>query len=195
MKRSIALFDFDGTISIRDSLNEFFKYIEPNYFKFLYLKYFRCFIQNICYKIGLISTDDLKKKRIELFFKNKKFSDLELLGTNFAREVLPNLVKASAMQAIQNHLINKDDVYVISASLDIILKDWCTKNKIHLITNKIDPVTKIYEGADCNHTVKVTKLREYVDIDDYELIFAYGDSEGDIPMLNLAHNKFYKYFN
>jgi phosphatidylglycerophosphatase C len=195
MKKNLALFDFDGTISTKDSLSEFLKYIEPNYFKFIFLKYFCSLPQNIAYKIGIISSDDLKKKRIELFFKNKKYSDLVKLGSKFATDVLPTIVKSSAIQAIQNHLLNKDEVYIISASLDIILKNWCNSHKVYLITNTIDPIKKIYNGADCNYNVKVTMLNQHLNIRDYELIFAYGDTEGDIPMLNLAHKKFYKYFN
>ena len=195
MKKNLALFDFDGTISTKDSLNEFLKYIEPNYFKFLLLKYFFSLPQNIAYKIGIISSDDLKKKRVEIFFKNKKYSDLLTQGSKFATEVLPTIVKASALQAIHDHLLNKDEVYIVSASLDIILKPWCILQKVNLITNTIDPIKKIYKGADCNYTVKVTRLYQCLDLNEYELIFAYGDTEGDIPMLNLAHNKFYKYFN
>lgn len=195
MEKNLALFDFDGTISTKDSISEFLKFIEPNYFKYIYIKYIYSFPYNISYKVGLISYSILKKKRLEFFFKNKNYSDLVILGTKFAAEVLPNLIKPSALNAIKNHLKNNDDIYIVSASLDIILKDWCNSLNIELITNYLDPNIKTIKGQDCNYNVKVLLLNERVDLSVYKFIFAYGDTEGDIPMLNLAHNKFYKYFN
>ena len=79
--------------------------------------------------------------------------------------------------------------------MDIILKDWCNSLNIELITNYLDPNIKTFIGQDCNYNVKVSMLNERVDLSGYKFIFAYGDTEGDIPMLNLAHSKFYKYFN
>lgn len=195
MIKNIALFDFDGTISTKDSLSEFLKFIEPNPFRYIFFKYIYCFFENIAYKLKLLSYNDLKKKRINSFFNNKNYDDLVLLGTEFGNNILPKLIKQSALNKIESHLQNNDDVYVVSASLDIILQSWCSKNNINLITNKIDSHKKIYIGADCNYDTKVIMLKNRVDLGTYNLIYAYGDSEGDIPMLNLAHKSYYKFFN
>ena len=39
MKKNLALFDFDGTITTKDTLSDFFKFIEPNPIIFFYYKY------------------------------------------------------------------------------------------------------------------------------------------------------------
>ena len=39
MNKNLALFDFDGTITTKDSLSDFFKFVEPNPIKFFYYKY------------------------------------------------------------------------------------------------------------------------------------------------------------
>ena len=43
---------------------------------------------------------------------------------------------------------------------------------------------------------KVRRILEMVDIGKYEQIFAYGDSSGDLPMLQLAppENRYFKPF-
>jgi HAD superfamily phosphoserine phosphatase-like hydrolase len=195
MNKNLALFDFDGTITTKDSLSDFFKFVEPNPIKFYYYKYLFNIKDNIGYKLGFIDLDKLKKSRIEAFFHKKKYTDLLALGDNYAKMILPELIKKSALEAIDNHLINNDDVYIVSASIDIILKNWCFKKNIGLITNNIDSGSNNYLGRDCNYEEKLIRIKQSINLEKYNFIYAYGDTEGDKYMLEIANYKFYQYFN
>ena len=80
MKKNLALFDFDGTITTKDTLSDFFKFIEPNPIIFFYYKYLFNIKDNIGYKLGFIDLDKLKKSRIEAFFHKKKYTEIVALG-------------------------------------------------------------------------------------------------------------------
>ena len=194
MSKNLALFDFDGTITTKDSLSDFFKFIEPNPIFYFYYKYLFNIKDNIGYKLGFIDLDKLKKSRIEAFFHKKKYADLVAFGVIYANLILPELIKTSALEAIDNHLINNDDVYIVSASIDIILKDWCLKKNINLITNNIDIGSNNYLGRDCNYEEKLIRIKQCINLKKYNLIYAYGDTQGDKYMLEIANHKFYQYF-
>lgn len=192
--KTLALFDFDGTVTKKDTLTEFFRLLQPDKWKRFILKYILTFPQIALYKLGLISSDMLKKARISIFFRDKTYADLITAGKNFADNVLPRLVKQSAIEAISQHLANGDDVYIVSGSLDIILKSWCEQRGVGMITNIVDPLNNCYTGYDCNGTEKVNKIREAIDLTQYNVIYAYGDTTGDKPMLELAHKPYYQNF-
>jgi phosphoserine phosphatase len=49
-------------------------------------------------------------------------------------------------------------------------------------------------GKDVNYDAKIEYLQLYVNLEDFSDIYAYGDSDGDKSMLNIANFKFYKPF-
>lgn len=192
--RILALFDFDGTITNKDSLSDFFRFVQPNKVKRFAIKYIKTLPQIVLYKLNLLSTDQFKKARIRSFFKELTYEELKSFGKAYADTVLPSIIKKSASKTINNHLANGDDVYIVSASLDIILKFWCEQYNLGMITNVIDPASKCYIGLDCNGFEKVNKIIQKIELSQYDIIYAYGDTNGDMPMLDLAHIKFYQHF-
>jgi HAD superfamily hydrolase (TIGR01490 family) len=192
--KTLALFDFDGTITSKDSLTEFFRIIQPDKRKRFIIKYVQTFPHIALYKLCLLSSNMLKKARIRAFFRDKAYAELKSAGMYFADNILPNLIKKSASEAIDQHLANGDDVFIVSASLDIILQSWCKQRGVGMITNIVDPQNNCYTGYDCNGIEKVRKIKERIDLEQYTMIYAYGDTTGDKPMLELAHKPYYQYF-
>lgn len=192
--KTLALFDFDGTITSKDTLTEFIRLLQPNKCKRFMLKYVLTFPHIALYTLRLISSDMLKKARMRVFFRGKTYAELKTAGKNFAGSVLPKLVKQSASEAIDRHLANGDDVFIVSASLDIILKPWCEQRCVGMITNIVDPRNNCYIGHDCNGIEKVKKIKKRIDLAQYNVIYAYGDTKGDKQMLELAHKSYYQYF-
>ncbi len=158
------------------------------------LKYVLTFPHILLYKLRLMSSDILKKERIRVFFRGRTYVELKTAGKNFANSVLPKLVKQSACEAIDRHLANGDDVFIVSASLDIILQSWCEQRGVGMITNIVDPLNNCYTGHDCNGFEKVKKIKERINLEQYDTIYAYGDTTGDRPMLELAHKPYYQHF-
>lgn len=194
MSKKLILFDFDGTITRKDSLSEFFKFLFPNKLQYIYLNFIRSFHYNLLYKFGILNLNQFKKRKIKLFFNNKSYDELRITASYFSKYKLPELIKQSALDTIYLHLNNKDIVYIVSASIDLLLLDWCSTNNLGLITNNIIPSEKCYSGDDCNYYEKVLRISNLLNLDDFDEVWAYGDSEGDACMLELADYKFYKHF-
>jgi phosphoserine phosphatase len=49
-------------------------------------------------------------------------------------------------------------------------------------------------GKNCHGEEKVRRILEQHNMSDYEVVYAYGDTAGDLPMMKLAGNSFYKPF-
>ena len=195
---NIAFFDFDGTITTNDSLDDFFIYLSPNKKIYYKIKYFDTLFHLLLYKIDLISVEKLKIKRINIFFRLHNHEIVLKKAKIFSEYIIPNNIKQSAIKQIHLHLNNKTEVVVVSASLNILLEHFCFNNKIKLITNNL--VFNIYankyhfDNIDCNFDEKVNRIKQNYDLSNYINIYSYGDTNGDLAMLNIANYKYYKYF-
>jgi phosphatidylglycerophosphatase C len=192
--KNLALFDFDGTITKRDSFLEFIKYYKGRTSFILGLIILSPIL--FLYKIGIIKNWRAKEMVFTYFFRNESFKEFSSKCEDFSLEIIPNMVKPKAMQKILGHLNKGDRVIIISASFENWLIDWCKSMHIELIGSKIEVrenlVTgKIY-GKNCFGNEKVNRLNQYLDISKYSEIYAYGDSKGDFPLLDLSTQRFYK---
>ena len=72
-------------------------------------------------------------------------------------------------------------------------------NKLKLIATKLEVknnnITGNFKTKNCYGEEKVTRIKKELDINKYNDIYAYGDSNGDKEMLNIATHPFYKSFN
>lgn len=195
---TLALFDFDGTITTHDSLSLFFKYVKPG-IGFYINKYIYTFPQLLSYKFGIINSDKLKLARVSVFLKGLPKSYLLNKATEFNKVILPQILKNSAMDRIEWHRNQKHVILIVSASVDLILEKFCTDNSLHLITNQLcyvdDKCSGFFKEADCNGEQKVARILKEFNLNEYDTIYAYGDTKGDRPMLNLAKYSYYRHFN
>ena len=196
MKKILALFDFDGTITVIDSTLSFYKFLYNSKVLFLHNHYFLCLHYVLLYRLKLISYMTLKKKRLDIH--TSKFNDSEILklSEEFYKKYYFKLLNPKAMDRINWHKKQDHELWVISASYDFLLQKWSMENGVNLITNKtsLDNCKRRINGRDVNYESKVEYLKLKVDLKSYSEIYAYGDSEGDKAMLDIANFKFYKPF-
>ena len=195
---NIAFFDFDGTITTSDSLDDFFRYLSPNKRIYYKIKYLDTLILLLLYKINLTSVEKLKLKRVNNFFRLHDHETVLKKAKIFSEIIIPNSIKQSAINQINLHLNNQTDVVVVSASLNILLEHFCYKNKLKLITNNLvfNEYSNKYHfnNIDCNFDEKVNRIRQIYDLSNYSNIYSYGDTNGDLAMLKIANYKYFKYF-
>ena len=196
MKKTLALFDFDGTISFIDTTLSFYKFLYNSKVLFLYNHYFLCLHYVLFYRLKLISYIILKKKRLDIH--TSKFNDSEILklSEDYHKKHFFELLNPKAIDRINWHKNQGHELWVISASYDFLLRKWSMENGVNLITNKtsLDNCKRLINGRDVNYESKVEYLKLEVDLKSYSEIYAYGDSEGDKAMLDVANFKFYKPF-
>jgi phosphatidylglycerophosphatase C len=196
VKQSLALFDFDGTITTRDTLFELIKFQKGKPKFYLGMCYLSPLL--ILHKLGFLSAQKAKEAVLSFFFKGQLQSVFQQSCDLFILNALPFYLKKEALAKIEEHKKNNDRVIVVSASAYNWIEGWCQAMNIELIATRLEFKNGMFTGklssVNCNGVEKVNRIKEYVNVTDYTSISAYGNSKGDKPMLELADKKFYNRF-
>lgn len=193
--KKLALFDFDGTISSRDSMFDFAKFAVGSYKYYQGLIYLLpSFIKHIV-KI----TDAQQAKQIFLSYYFGGFTEprLKSLGLAYSEERIDQIIRPTALQKILCHLNSNHDVYVVSASCDIWLSDWCAQVGVKLISTRMCFEVGCFAGKidnNCNGMQKKINIQQQIDLTNYDWVYVYGDSKGDNEMFTLGDETNYKPF-
>lgn len=193
---NIAFFDFDGTITTKDTLIEFIKYAVG-------LPRFICgFIallpMLVLFKLKLIPNYKAKQMMISYFFKGWSIEKFTIKAQGFSSNMIDPIVRDGALKRLQWHKDQGDEIVVVSASMECWLKPWCEKYDLKLISTKLELENGVVTGKfltkNCHGQEKVNRIKEKYDLNQYDKIYVYGDSSGDTQMLELGDEKFYKYY-
>lgn len=196
MKKGIAFFDFDGTVTNKDTLLEFIKFSRGRW------RFFFGFLINspylVAYKLKLISNQIAKEKILRFFFKDIPITSFKEECELFAEQVLPGLLRPKALEQIEKLKKEECVVVIVSASPENWIQNWAENNQLELIASQLEiadgKLTGKILGKNCHGPEKVRRILEKYTVKDYDEIYAYGDTKGDLPMLELATQKFYKPF-
>lgn len=194
---TLCVFDFDGTITRKDSYLLFIFYSVSLVKKIIGFTVFSPVYFFVLVKI--ISMHRFKEWVTGFFFKGMKDKDIIKYGDRFCDNVISKICYKQALDKIEWHKSNGHEVIIVSASLDVWIKPWCDANKLKYVSTTLQfqdgIVTGKFVGKNCNGAEKVRKLREIFDLSEYEEIYVYGNSSGDKHLLKLATHPFYKVFN
>jgi phosphatidylglycerophosphatase C len=195
---NLALFDFDGTVTTQDSYLFFTKYL--GWRRYLW----GCFLLSpriAGYLAHIYPNHLLKEDFLRFFYRDRTLEDLQLLAARFCREEVPNIIRPAATHRIRWHQDRGDTVVVVSACPRIILEPWCRAMHTEIIATELATeeqgrITGKIAGKNCWGPEKVRQIELRYALNKYSEIFAYGDSAGDIPMLEIAaqDKRFYKPF-
>jgi len=194
--KKIAFFDFDGTITTKDTLFEVIKHQKGK------VKFYTGLLINTPYLIGLkiklITNQHAKEKILEYFFKGMELSPFQKACDDFATGFLPSIVRPGASAEIQKLKDLGFEVVVVSASAENWIKAWADKIGVQLIGSRLETInekiTGKIAGMNCNGAEKVVRISSAYDLSHYDEIYAFGDTSGDKPMLALATKSYYKPF-
>lgn len=196
MKQGLALFDFDGTITTKDTLFELIKF-QKGILKF-YLGMIWLLPILILFKLKFLPNWKAKEAVLTFFFANQSQLAFQQSCDAFTSTALPLLLRKEALKKIEQHIANNDRVIVVSASCYNWVEGWCKTMHIELIATNLESknglITGKLDSINCNDEEKVRRINEYLNLTDYKPIFAYGNSAGDTPMLTLADFPFYREF-
>ena len=196
VKKRIAFFDFDGTITTRDTMIELIKFHVGNISFYTGLLALSPFL--VAMKLKLISNVAAKERMLAYFFRNMRVDDFEKLCIDFSTTAIPGLLRPQAVATIEEHKRNGVEVVIVSASGRQWVQHWSAKNNLVLISTTLEEkngkITGKLNGANCHGEEKVRRIKEAFKLDDYKDIFCYGDTSGDRPMLKLATHAYYKPF-
>jgi phosphatidylglycerophosphatase C len=193
---ALALFDFDGTITRRDTLLDFMLYVK-GYPSAAGISV--CLIPwLIAFKMKRISSQTFKERFLTLSFRGFSEETLRRKGREYAVRI-PGLIRPGALERLDWHRQQGHRIVIVSASTDVWLAEWCRNQDIELICSAMEFIDGVctgrLSGDNCRGPEKVRRIREELDPDSYAKIYAYGDSSGDTEMLAFAHEGAYRPFH
>ncbi|MGR5243539.1 HAD-IB family phosphatase [Vibrio sp. PNB23_22_6] len=187
-KPSLALFDFDGTITDEDMFHLFLNYSASGLRKWLGRIVIMPFY--MLYKAGIIPARCMRPIASFIAFSGRETKQVQALGEKFAREVITLHIRPAAQDKLNCHQQQADTIVVVSASLNAYLTPWCKAQGYQLLCSEIlsnrTYISGLYQSGDCSLERKVERVKAAFDLNNYDTIYAYGDTHEDIPMLTLA---------
>jgi len=195
-KPVIAAFDFDGTITTRDSLPVFIRFAVSTR-QFL-LGSLTMAPYLVLFKLKFIPNYKAKERLFKTFFSGLKTESFNALSDKFT-EKIEKIVNPAALEKIKWHQKMGHEVVIISASAENWINPWARKNGIKTVLAtrlqvKDQVITGKFLTKNCHGAEKVNRLLEnYPKREDY-VLYAYGDSNGDTELLALADHSFYRSF-
>ncbi|MFT9324608.1 MAG: HAD family hydrolase, partial [Acetobacter sp.] len=191
---TIVFFDFDGTLSTRDSLLPFLYFTLGT--SGLLWTCLRASPWLVGYGLRLISNNAAKERLLSIAFKGRTISSLQEQGRIFANTVLPSMLRPDMMARVAGYRKAGCCCVLVSASLDIYLQPWAGAAGMDAVLcsslsyGVSGQVTGGFEGTNCYGEEKVRRIQAFLEkrgTGTSSTILAYGDSRGDIPMMKLAN--------
>ncbi len=195
--KKIAAFDFDGTITRKDTLIEFLRFAGGNAHFYAVFAFFSPLL--ILMKLKLYSNQKAKEKIFAHYFKDIPLEQFNDLCRRFSEQKGQSLVYADAKAQIAKHREQGDEVVIISASIENWVCHFAKALKADkLLATQVEvqdgKITGRFLTANCYGKEKVKRLLSaYPERDKYYLI-AYGDSRGDKELLQFADEQHYEQF-
>ena len=193
-RETIVVFDFDGTITGKDSLLEFIKFSKGKGSFYLGFLLFSPLL--VAMKLKIHPNWKAKQRLFSYFYKGVSIEMFNNWGNRFIFEI-EKILRPEAIKKLNFHKEKSDKIVIISASIENWIKPWAEKTGVETVlatkieTGKSGFLTGKFSTKNCYGQEKVNRLLiEFPNRKDYYLI-AYGDSRGDKELINFADEGYY----
>lgn len=159
----ICAFDFDGTLTKKDTFVEFIRYVHGE------RKTMTGFLLHLplllLMKLHLYSNQKAKQKVFSWFFRNMEIGRFNLLCRDFAHTNKQRLLRPTGIKRIRKALEEGDKVIIISASIDNWVCPFFDEfgDKIQIEGTQIEVknghLTGMFTTANCYGQEKVNRLK------------------------------------
>ena len=192
--RALALFDFDGTLTTAETFGPFVRRAAPR----TRVRVGAALLAPLVlgYRAGLVSGSSVRAAIVRVAFAGVPEADVAAHGEAFARDVIPGLLRPSAMASLDRHRERGDTVAIVSGAFDAYLAPWCAAQGIELLASSLASrdgvLTGHYRGAQCVGAEKARRVRERFALHAFDAVHAYGDTGEDAALLALADHRTYR---
>jgi len=191
--QALALFDFDGTLYPHDSFTGFIFYVLKK--RHIIWRGLRVLQWIMAYYLKVYPAHRMRPKLYAAMFKDCDINAIQPLVLRYANKVLKNLDPALFGQ-LQKHQQLGHKVVLVSATINLYLEPITKALNIELICSQVEiqngKLTGKYLTPDCSCMQKRLRVLEVINLADYEMVYAYGNSEEDAEMLSLADQHYFE---
>jgi phosphatidylglycerophosphatase C len=194
--KKLYCFDFDGTITYKDTMFMYLKFYDPTKFRLQFLKHVPLFV---LLKLKLAETEKVKKSFIGSILKGQTQEKIEKKSQQFFEEHYPKIIRENALDFINNMDRENTQSLLVTASLDIWAKPFADAFQMQLVSTKAEfkdgVFTGNFIGRNCNGKEKLIRIKAEIRDHKYDKIIAFGDTSGDKSMLKWANEGHYQFFH
>jgi len=194
--RPIVAFDFDGTLTIRDSFTEFLRWrAGPGAWALGLVK--------LAPAVAAYARDRdrgrIKAASVREFLQGVDRHVLETEAAQFADDIWPRFMRPDALAAWNDWGARGAHRVIVTASPTTTVAPFATRLGAEallgteFIFDADDRITGDFAGPNCRGAEKVRRLKAAYG-DDMTLAAAYGDTSGDTEMLAMAQQPGFRVF-
>ncbi|HEX6867033.1 MAG TPA: HAD-IB family hydrolase [Caulobacteraceae bacterium] len=193
---AIVAFDFDGTITARDSYTAFLRWRAGGW------RYFVGMVRLAPAALSYLFHRDrgrIKAEATKEYLSGVPRETLEEETLAFAREMAQGLLRQDAVSTFRWWRERGATVVIVTASPDVVVAPFARALGAHALLgtqleyDANDRVTGAFACLNCRGDEKVNRLKAHFG-EDVRLAAAYGDTSGDHAMLKIAEEKGYRVF-
>jgi len=182
---TVAVFDFDGTLTTKDTLLLFIRYACGTKKFFFGMILYSPFI--FLMLLHLYPNWKCKEKIFSHFFKKMPYEEFNKKGISFANVFFEKIIRTQMTERLQWHLEQGHKVYVISASIEEWVIPLCKKlGNVTVLATKVKSDLSGFASPNCYGQEKINRLLQVEPKRKEYFLYAYGDSRGDKEMLSFA---------
>ncbi|NMU89196.1 HAD family hydrolase [Achromobacter ruhlandii] len=191
--RIVAAFDFDGTLTYRDTLIPFLWQVLGGFR--LGLAFLASARELAMYALGRISNEEAKQRLIEAALKGKSRTALQRTAKDWIADIP---LRQHMLERLKWHQESGHYCVMVSASPDVYLEEMAKRLGFDaLICTQLQveaegTLSGRFDTPNCWGKEKVRRLEEQLGPLDLIDLYAYGDSSGDFDMLDAARHAWFK---
>ncbi len=192
---TISAFDFDGTITRRDSLPLFIKHVVGR------CRYYRLMLQMspliLLAYLRIIGRSKVKERLLGKVLRRMPSTQFEQYADSFAT-YHADLLRPQALEAIHRAIELGHRVVIVTASLEEWVKPFFIDRRITVIGTRMavenGQLSGRFATPNCIGAEKVRRLKQLIPPQSWARLIAYGDSRGDSELLAAADEPHYRQF-
>ena len=200
-RRVVAAFDFDGTLTDRDTLVPFL--VRAFGRRRVAATFLALPFTGIGYLLRLVGIDEFKRRVLRRLVAGVPVQRLHALGPAHARAIAPWL-RPQALRRVEWHRARGHRLVLVSATLDLYLAPvaeqlgfdhlLCSRLAVRRDADGTPRFTGELDGADCTGAEKPRRLAALVGAGREVELHAYGDGRGDRELLAAADHPHFRPF-
>ncbi len=196
-KEKLAIFDVDFTLTRKETLLQFFKFLikdDKKNLRFIP----RALFSGIMYGIKVYDEKMVKQSFLK-FIDGIDEKSLQILVKKYYDEVLSKILYKDSIDMIRKLKDEGCKVFLISASPEFYLKELYNIKEVDVIIGTRFSINqgkfeRKMVGENCKGEEKVRRLKEYLNEHnievDYKNSYMFSDSLSDKPLLDLVGNAY-----
>ena len=186
-KRRITIFDLDGTLTHDDTFLSFSCHALGTLRVMIGI--LKTFPHLLLWKMGYISGSQAKQKLYSVLYKGLLKDEI----FNKSKDFRPKF-RIKVLEALNKHKQTEDSVYIISASLDLWVKQIANDLGVKYICTEVSidnegRLNGLFSSPNCHGEEKVRRLLEKEKRPFYLTVYGDEPKGGDFALFNMADKR------